>query len=70
MMIDNIRNPFDGMYADYGEQGMETLANQGIVGFEDPIPTESANTFTELGQFVGQNVPGYTDLRGAKSTCN
>ena len=65
-----IHNPYDGMLADYGQQGMESLLNQGVLGTDERIETEKANSFTELGQFIDQNVPGYTDLRGAKCACN
>jgi len=51
--------------------GMETLAyNDGPVGHDAAIPTEEDNTYTELGSFISQESPKYTDLRQGICSCN
>lgn len=61
---------YDGWLPDEGPQGMDTLSIQGILTHDDPIPTESANTYTEVGQFVGQTFGQYTDLRKPLCGCD
>ena len=60
---------YDGCLSDYGQQAMDTLSIQGVLTHDDPIPTESANTYTEVQQFVEQEFGQYTDLRKPLCGC-
>lgn len=57
----------------YSDNGMKTFASNdlGYIAHENAIPTENANKYTELGQFIGENGANYTDLRfGICGCCN
>ena len=54
---------YDGCLSDYGQQAMDTLSIQGVLTHDDPIPTESANTYTEVQQFVEQELSSLPDWR-------
>ena len=49
--------------------GMEGFAYQGILGYDEPLETVSARTYTEIGQFISENGSNYTDLRQAVCDC-
>lgn len=55
----------------YSDNGMKTFASDdlGFIAHEEALPTEDANKFTEVGQFIGENGANYTDLRFGKCGC-
>lgn len=55
----------------YSDNGMKTLSSDdiAITGYEDRIPTEEANKYTEVGQFTSENGANYTDLRQQICKC-
>lgn len=60
---------YEGWLADEGQQPMASLSMQDILTHDDPIPTDKANKYTEVGQFVAQNYGQYTDLRKPLCGC-
>ena len=52
------------------DNGMETLAHQGIIGHEDALEVEKANKYYETQQFISENGANYTDLRQGICDCN
>lgn len=49
--------------------GMETLLSQKILTTNEPLETEKANKYTEVGQFVSEHYSCYTDLRWPLCGC-
>lgn len=50
--------------------GMEGLAYQGVLGYDEQLEVENAREYTEVGQFISENGANYTDLRQAVCDCN
>ena len=48
------------------DQGMKTIS---AIGYRDRIPTEKANKYKEIGQFISENGANYTDLRQQICKC-
>lgn len=55
----------------YADKGMKTLSSNDwkITGYQDGIPTEKDNKYTEVGQFVSESGAKYTDLRQQICKC-
>lgn len=55
----------------YSDNGMKTMASTdiGVIGYADALPTEDANKYTEIGQFISENGANYTDLRKGMCAC-
>lgn len=52
------------------DNGMETLAHQGVIAHEPAIPTEEDNKYIEVASFISESGAKYTDLRQAICGCN
>ncbi len=55
----------------YSDNGMKTFSSTdlSITGHQTALPTENANKYKEIGQFVGENGANYTDLRPQICAC-
>ena len=55
----------------YSDNGMKTFASTdvGLIGHESALPTEDANEYKEVGQFISENGANYTDLRFGVCAC-
>lgn len=61
---------FDGMLDDYKQQGMATLIDQGILTSDSDLDTVNANKYKyEIGAFISEEGPEYTDLRAPLCGC-
>lgn len=50
--------------------GMETLSYQGVIGYENAIPTDKDNKYIETASFISESGAKYTDLRQGICSCN
>ena len=55
----------------YADKGMKTFSSNDwkITGYQKGLPTEDANEYKEIPQFVGENGANYTDLRQQICKC-
>lgn len=55
----------------YSDQGMKTFTSKDIdiLTHDEGLDVNSAREFSEIGQFLSEEGPGYTDLRQAKCRC-
>lgn len=55
----------------YSDNGMKTFSSNdwNITGYQEALPTEDANKYKEVPQFVGENGATYTDLRQQICKC-
>ncbi len=55
----------------YTDKGMKTLSSNDwkITGYQEGLPTENANKYKEVPQFVSENGTNYTDLRQQICQC-
>jgi len=65
-MLDEL---YDSWGYDEAPQGMKTLADQGVLAYEDELDVVNARKYTEVGQFKSENGANYTDLRSPKCGC-
>lgn len=55
----------------YSDNGMKTFSSNdwNITGYQEALPTENANKYKEVPQFIGENGATYTDLRQQICKC-
>jgi len=55
----------------YSDNGMKTFSSNdwNITGYQKALPTENANKYKEVPQFIGENGATYTDLRQQICKC-
>ena len=55
----------------YSDNGMKTFSSDDwkITGYEDRLPTENDNEYSEVQQFVSESGAKYTDLRQQICQC-
>ena len=64
----NLKEQTDYWVDEYNPNGMKTL--QDGLCYDDQLPTEKANKYTEVGQFVSEHYSCYTDLRQGRCKCD
>ena len=73
LLYTDVENYNKALDADgYSDNGMKTLSSNdlNITGYESALPTEDANEYKEVSQFVGENGANYTDLRQQICDCH
>lgn len=55
----------------YADKGMKTFSSNDwkITRYQEGLPTEDANKYKEVPQFIGENGANYTDLRQQICQC-
>ena len=66
---ENLKEQTEYGVDEYNTNGMKSLQAQDGVCYEDQLPTEEANEYTQIGQFISENGHPYTDLRQGRCKC-